>query len=471
MDWNNEPGFDRTKERYLQLDLEAWLRKHGVEGEGRKQGAANQPATDAVELDGTEAKLLDWVNRRARVCREDVGGHLADLERDLTDLASDQQLAMLGQRVDQIGRDADIALEGKVNEGRNKLGPVERPVCEDHEDFGRFRRDNGLSRQADYSQRGKALWFILGCFTVEVVLNASLLMGVDPFGLLGSSMQMGLISAVNVLIFGVAMGAMLRQRNARPVPPRIGAWLAMVVLVGVVVIFNLAVGHYRDSMQAVVNSPSVDLFSLGNDVVARVLGGPFVLDSFQSYLLALLGFLFFCVASWKWLQRDDPFPDYGRRHRQLDERKARYVAAYDEAQEDLRRVFAEYESKLEDVQNELELKLSKWTDICIRGRHLVEEFPKQLGQYPHDLNYLIGAYRTANRGARSDPPPDHFKAVVELDAEILKTAPAFDPPPERELTDVMERVHGAITALQEDYRRSSGRYPTLEKLLASDHAS
>ena len=55
-----------------------------------------------------------------------------------------------------------------------------------------------------------ALPVILFCFAVEVVLNAALLMDVNAFGLIGSTVQMGLISAVNVLMGALAMGALVR---------------------------------------------------------------------------------------------------------------------------------------------------------------------------------------------------------------------------------------------------------------------
>ena len=466
MDWNNEPGFDRTTEKYLPLDLAAWLKKHGIENEGRKQGANNQPSPDSGELDATEANILAWVHRRARVCRDNVGGHLSDLERELAVMDNDQQLVTLGQRVGQMEQDAKLDIERKVGEGRNTLVTLEEAIREDSNDFRSFRRGGGLTRQPDYSHRNAALPFILICFAVEVVLNAALLMEVNAFGLIGSTAQMGLISAVNVLICGLAMGGLLRQSNLRAIPRRVSAWLGIVALLAFVGTFNLAVGHFRDSMQAVVSNPSADIAALGNDVLVRFAASPAGLESFQSYLLALLGFLFFCVASWKWLQRDDPYPDYGRRHRQLEKRKDDYVTRYNEAQEDLRQTFAEHESHLEDVRDQLEIKLSKWRDICVRGRNLVTQFPVQMGQYANDLEFLMSAYRTANRAARTTPAPRHFGAKPQIEAGILDAAPAFSPPAETNLTEVMQSVHNAIKNVQDVYGDSARRYPTLDDLMA-----
>lgn len=464
MDWDNEPGFDEVKERYVQLDLEAWLAKHGVREEGRRQGAANLPAPDADDLDATEKKILAWVNLRARICRGNVSDHLTDLERELVDMESDQDLEDLKLEVTELGRNGKLALGEQVKDGSNLLLAAKEAVREDTADFRAFRRRARLTRQADYSHRRWSLPVILTCFVVEIVLNATLLMEVNAFGLVGSSIQMALISFINIFAAGLAMGFLLRQRNRVGVIHQSLAWIGIAFLLATTVAFNLAIGHFRDSMQAVVNDPSADVFALGTDVVDRFLANAAALDSFQSYLLALLGFLFFCIASWKWLQRDDPYPDYGRRHRQLQSRRDDYIGRYDTAQLDLKNVHDEFASKLEDRREQLKIKQSAWKDICVRGQHLVDDYKINLGQYPHDLDHLIEEYRTANRTARTEPAPRHFETRASVDADVIDTPPAFNPPPPTMLNDVMEHVHGAIEELQDEYSKAARRYPTLEEL-------
>ena len=464
MDWDNEPGFDRKKEQFIQLDHGAWLKKHGIEDEGCRQGAANQPPSDADELDATEAKILAWVNRRALVCRGNVSGHLSDLERDLTDMEDSQGLVDLAQQAVRLETEGELALEREVANGRNELVSAQNAVREDNEDFGRFREQASLTRQADYDHRAGALPVILVCFVVEVILNATLLMEVNVFGLVGSSIQMALISFVNIGAAGVAMGALLRQRNHVARVRGMIAWVCMAILLTATVAFNLMIGHFRDSMQAVVDDPTADVLSLGNDVLERFVDGPLALDSFQSFLLALLGFVFFCIASWKWFQRDDAYPEYGRRHRQLEARKRDYVDRYDRSQAKLKKVYDESVSKLEDISEKLKIKLSKWSDICIRGQHLVDVYTVNLGQYAHDLDFLIQAYRGANKTARSEPSPPHFKRHEQIDADILDKPPAFNPPAETNLSGVMEQVHRAVEQLQSVYREDARKYPTLDEL-------
>lgn len=218
-----------------------------------------------------------------------------------------------------------------MNHGRNRLHNLERELREENVDFEEFRRENSLRRQPDDSNRRSPLRYIIAFFAIELVLNATMLMEVNAFGLLGSIVQMGLIGLVNVGIFAWCMGSVIRQA-AHVRVARKGLFSALaVVIVLAAIAFNLVVGHFRDSMQAVLGDATADIFSVGSDTFERFASGMFALDSFQSALLALLGFLFFSVAAWKWLDRDDHYPDYGRRHRRLQEKRQAYVREFDSA--------------------------------------------------------------------------------------------------------------------------------------------
>lgn len=462
--WDNLPGFDPVAEKYVQLDLKKWLADHGIEKEGARRGGENQPAGEEDALDAVEAQIVDWVNRRGRVCRQNVAGYLSDLERELADMEDDAELRILEDRVGELRQDAEIELERMVDAGRTALVDKEEAVSAGTAEFERFRTRERLTRLVDYSHRAKALWFVFGCAFIEVVLNASLLMDVNPFGLLGSTMQMGLISAVNVLFLGLVMGSLLRQSNHRAAVRKVASWFGIALVIAVVFAFNLAVGHFRNSMQASVDDPAADVLAMGGDVVERLLAGPLELASFQTVLLVLLGILCFAVGAWKWLQRDDAYPEYGRRHRQLGDIKEDYAQAYGVAQDGVKRKYEQFQSELLDMRHKLTVKQSAWREVCKRADHLVSDYSTNLGQYQLDLNFLLAAYRTANLAARSSSPPPHFERQEHVDEEILQP-PGFQPPEETNISGVAEKVHGAIEELQTAYRAARKEHRPLEAVI------
>lgn len=459
--WDSIPGFDRAKEQYAQLDLTQWLNEHRIEDEGKRRGRENQPAAEDDSLDASESKIVDWVNRRGRVCRENVSGHLSDLERELADMENEAELTILENRVGELKQEAEIALESGIDAGRTRLTEAEQAVRDGSAEFERFRRRGGLTRLVNYSQRRTALRYIFGCGFVEVLLNASLLMDVNPFGLIGSTMQMTLISLVNVVFAGLVMGVLLRQRNHVAVSRKALAWTGIVLLVVAVFVFNLAVGHFRNSMQASLNDPSADVLAMGNDVLQRLLDGPLNLASFQTVLLVLLGNVCFGIGAWKWYRRDDPYPGYGDLERLLRGKKDAYADAYHREQDALNDIHEGYQSQLKDIRHQLVAKQSKWRETCGRGDKLVTDYATNLGQYQHDLDFLLAAYRTANRSARNTRSPAHFDDAVQVDESIL-APPQFHPPQETSLDGVAEKVNGAIQALQGEYRVARRKYATLE---------
>ena len=419
----------------------------------RTQGAADQPPSEATSLDANELQIVDWINHRGRKCREDVARHLSDFERELAHVENDQELAVLEQEVHQVEKNAGIALEQKVRQGRNRLTGLEKELTVARQDLKKFQEEAGLTRLADYSHRSTVWVFILCCAAFEILVNASLLMHVIPSGLVGAVMQMALISGVNVVICGFPMGELLRQRNHVQRSKMAASWAGIILSTLVALLFNLAVGHFRDSIQVVLTDPGADVFQIGADALSRLVSEPFGLDSFHSVLLALLGMSCFGFSSWKWLQRDDAYPDYGRRDRQLKQKEKAYVQAYDQVQAELDKLYRGFESKLEDIRHRLRTKQSNWREICGRGTRLVQEYPVNLGQYKHDLDYLLKAYRTENETIRTSPVPAHFERLEPVDSAILE-APSFTPPAEIGIQGVMDRVHATISQLQVWFRDS-----------------
>ena len=461
--WDNTPGFDREKEEYIHLDLDQWLKKHKITEEGHKSGAQNLPSNDSMELDACEEKIRSWINRRGRVCRQNVSGHLSDLERQLSDMENDQELDTLQQKVLEIKEDAGLKIELKARDGRNTLHEHETAVIEANRDFTRFRKEAGLTRLADYSERGAALFIIWAGFFIETVLNATLLMEVSRFGLLGSAGLMGGISVINILILALAMGGLLRWRNSTLVKWKYPAWIGIIILILLDLSLNILVGHLRDSMQQTISDTSINIYALGGDTMARMIESPLGFESFQSLFLALLGFLFFAVASWKWYQRDDSYPDYGRRDRELKRLEQKYIEMYKKAHDNLEKVFKDFKSRLEDKRHVLEIKQSKWREISVRGRRLVDEYPIYLQQYQSDLDHLLSVYRTANREHRTEAPPKHFSEQVQVHKEILQSL-SFTPPAETNISGVTNQVHEAIAQVQNAYQDAARRFRTLENI-------
>ena len=142
-------------------------------------------------------------------------------------------------------------------------------------------------------------------------------------------------------------------------------------------------------------------------------------DSFQSALLALLGVLFFALASWKWLHRDDPYPGYGPRARRIAQLREGYVHSYDAAKGQLTATYKQHDSLLLDVRHDLQIRQEKWEETRLQGAHIRDEYPINMKQYQLDLDRLLERWRTVNKDHRSTPPPSYFDQTKLIDRDLL----------------------------------------------------
>ncbi len=456
-------GFDPVKKEYLPLDTKAWLKQNEIERKGRQQGEKNQPATESTELDSVESQIVAWIRERATICREDVTNCLLDLKRSLTETEDDHDLQALEQRVEEVKREAESRLAQEIERRRNAMSLREASVKDERAALEDFKNAANLNRPADDSHRKSAWMWLAGFAIFEIILNATLLMDVNAFGLLGSIAQMAFISGLNVGAFGLAVGVLIRWNNHVSRFVKVMSWLGVAVLISFVLVFNLLVGHFRDSMQAVVSNYDVDLATLGGDTMDRLLAGPIDLGSFQSLLLVLVGCVCFAISAWKWWQRDDPYPRYGHRARQVAAAEQSFIKAFEETQKTLERALEDKFSLLEDIRHKLEIRRGHWKEVCEIGNHLVREYVHHLRQYQDDLNYLLQAYRTANRESRSTPPPERFESTEQVDPGLLQP-PAFDPPPESRIERVRDTVHSAVTGLQDRLRDALASFRGLSAL-------
>ena len=462
-DWDNVPGFDPVGGKFRNLDLDAWLKEHKIVEQAQADGRLNKPAANEARA-GVPAKIIAWVNQRGRICRQNVSKWLNDLERNLTDMEDHEGLKVQIQQVEETLNDAELDLEGKVREQEGHLSVYKDAVRQAKFDYEEFRRESSLRRLPDYSGRKAALRYIIFFFCLELILNATSLMAANPFGLLGAVVQMALICAVNILIMGWCMGGLLRlAHHIRPAKSWFFGFLAFVV-VALVAGFNMAVGHFRDSMQAILDDPSADIFAVGSDTFVRLSQGPVAFDSFQSALLALLGFLFFCVSAWKWLSRDDRYPGYGQKDRLLKEIQEDYRVRFENAENQLKDVFKKYENKLEDIRHKLRAQQTRWKEHRVQGNAVVADFSTNLKKYQHDLNQLLGAYISANEKARTEPAPDWFSEAVEVDQEILDP-PNFSVPEQTSLENVADRIDRAIKDLQKMFKEHRKQFSTLDEAM------
>ena len=462
--WDDLPGFDTNTSEYVHLNCDLWLADNQITEEGHRSGKEEHPPSDQQSLDGVEYKIEAWINHRGRKCKDDVSRKLSDITESLNSIEDQDNTRRQEHEVTEITTDADLEINRGLEHDKNRLIQLKKEIIEGSEDYEQFRKKAGLTRLADYSGRKNAYFIMCACALIEVVFNAAMLKDVHSLGLIGAVIQMFLITGINIFLGGIVVGEAWRYKNYISIIKKITGWFLVTTVTAMIFAFNLTIGHYRDSMQALVNKKTTIVES-GNDVLERMLATPFRHDSLESALLVLIGLLCFGIAAWKGYKRDDAYPEYGQRHRQLNALTRTYRIRYDKARGHIEAVYEKATNRLKDIRHKIEIKQQSYQGHCDRGKRIVDQYSTNLRQYQDDLNYLLTSYRTENRRARTTPVPAFFDQERQIDSDIL-TPPMFTPPRETNFERVLEEIHIAIKRVQDSYERAIREYPGLEEITA-----
>ena len=471
-DWTTVPGWNGATQEYVDLDCERWIRENGIREAGRENGKQEFPRSDADQPDEMYMKILDWVNKRGKACHADVSKYLVQQRYNL-EIEAKEGMAPIRHKVEGLSAQGVVELWDQREKDRSILTQKEREARDAWAALKAFKTKANLERVAEYNERDTWYWWLVGIIAIEAVANAMMLAGVNEYGLLGALAIMLAIGVVNAGILGGVIGEGWRQTNSAGLLRKLRGWMVVAIGATGMILWNLLVGHFRDSMLAVVTKAMLGASSLGelltDDTIERFLNSPLGLEGMQSWVLAAFGAGCCVVATWKWLKRDDVYPGYGAVHRAATEHNEEYRQEITQRRNDLSTVYKTYIEKIRDERDQVQNKKGNHVLITSTAEGIVRQFPMQLRQYQHNLDFILSAYRSENEKARTTQPPKFFSEKFAIDQEVPEP-PAWEGIPKSDYDDDWDGFHEAENAIREAYRKTQAGYPTLEDLMEGESA-
>ena len=463
-DWTTVPGWDAAKQEYLELDCERWIKENKIRQAGRENGERDFPPSEAVQPDEMYSKIRAWVNQRGKTCYAAVSSYLVQ-QRFALELEAKEGMAPIRHRVEGIRDQGIVALDDQGRDDRTSLQHKQREAREAWAALETFKATANLKRVAEYNERDTWYWWLVGIVVIEALANAMMLAGVHEYGLLGAISIMLLIGVVNAGFLGGVIGEGWRQKNSVGLLPKFAGWIMVALGATGMLLGNLLVGHFRDSMLAVAEKAS-QAGSLGellvDDTFERFAKNPFGLEGMLSGLLATIGAGCCIFAASKWLNRDDAYPGYGAVHRAATEHNEEYVQEIDQRRENLNSIYTKYIEMIRDERQQVENKTGIPTLINDTAREIVRQFPMQLRQYQDHLDFIIAAYRSENEKARTTPPPRFFAKRFLIDQEVLEPPVWKGIRPHDPLDPGWPGFQQAEDAIRIAYQHAQAGYSTLE---------
>ena len=473
-DWEDIPGFDRTRRKYVRLDGDAWLAAHRIRAEGERRGKQNQPGSDEMLPDEMYRKIENWVQKRALDCKEDVEKYIRDELAGLHDLRSSWEKENPEVALDALVTQRCQDLRARADRSVGDLDKQRAEYVEAARDLQSFRQRHRLSRVAHYpnSQTAHWLWVPIAMI-VETFAGANLLGSVSRGGVIEGWMVALILTLVNVIL-GIWAGRMWRFTHYNWGLRKLFGYAQGGFCAAIALIWNDVAGHLRDVyVRAEKTGKLEDLDEAFATAWRTMLERPLPWENLPSAGLALVGIAVFVLTMYKAYTADDTFPGYGARHRKVEALHGRY-------QDDLNDTLEELESernganvKIEETKDRYEMDRAGWSSTLDRLRMVVDGYTVNLRQYNKDLAYLLAAYRDANLAARTTSSPPFFGIEPMID-EAVAQPPGFSVPDPPEWGDITAKAEAGFTRVEETYVQLLTRYRMLDSIVedyAGDDAS
>jgi hypothetical protein len=290
--------------------------------------------------------------------------------------------------------------------------------------------------------------FLMVCVILETVFNGSFLAAGSEQGIVGGVTVAAGFSLLNI---GAATLAAFLVRNFRhrSILRKFVGIVAFPLYLGFAGLINLALGHYRETSQALFGGA-------GQEVVRRLTEAPFHLNDIQSWILTGVGISFSIGAFIDASTIGDPYLGYSGVERRLQKRRRTYVEIRQGLIDQLRSVRDEYSSKISEIVQDLAVRKREYDAIISHRVRIVHLFDEHQDQLERAANFLLARYRKVNRASRSTAPPEHFSDSYKL----RRSPPAQKPIGELNDGELSESIKKAQDELIEQSRRMSETFAT-----------
>jgi hypothetical protein len=404
----------------------------------RQQAKKNLPNSESLNPDSNEINYRTKLQTQLIQNSHSVQQSLGDLGNEINNLSINQQLSV----AENIPNEFKQTIRAEIPPLNRELKTLKNKLDLADEDLEQFKSKNRLNREADYPiSKLKTFGVLLFALITEGFLNGFFFAEGSDSGLLGGITTALMVAAANISI-GFLLGWLVL-----PYKNHITKWKSNVSLIfsaAIVIILgfgNLFIAHYREALSKFPDSAESYVFESINN-------GWLSVSDLNSWLLFVVGIVFFILATFKGYHVDDIYPEYGKFARlrdkaleHLNEEKEYTLAHIDEKYDESIDVLDDsYEYiKKQNINLANSISSFKVQDTIFKNycRHIEST-----------LLYITKLYRDTNSAERDSVAPAYFDTDFNfgLDFETLQ----FSYKDKREdLLHAKEQLEKSIPSLKE----------------------
>ena len=379
------------------LDVDRAEKVLKVEENAKQDGEKETPHTAETNIDSFQLKIYKFIETEISQRNQKLNENLISLNKAIAsnDVRSEMEKA---KNIDSLLKHQ---LESIVEEKRDELSESKENAEKIAKDFNNFKTTNKLKREPYYPESYEIyVAVLLALLLLETIMNGVFFAKGNEYGYMGGTLIALSIASVNLAI-SFFLGRFTSYKNhIENVLKRFGYLSAIVILVWVFA-YNLMVAHYRQQLD-------VDITKAGSSAIALLLKSPFALDSFDYWVLFLIGLIFGLIAYVEGYLWNDPYPGFGQLHKRLKQAQEDFIQTKSEIME-LPEIMKENKlNELNVIESNISANISYIKEIVEQKHSLVKNLKNNIEQIESSSTILIKRYREINMQHRKTDPPKYF---------------------------------------------------------------
>jgi hypothetical protein len=469
-------GIRRTPHNYVpnvdpfpELNIPKVTAQLDPRGRGTENGKSNVPPVTADNLSDPEQEIVNYIELERVNSHGALVGQLQTFEERIATLDFEGRFAI----VRSASLEAVSEFKVESLQGQDRLHSLRRKLLDLEKERDAFRKNQRLERTAYYPSPGQrvlkfAILFLL--FVLEIVLNGYFLSKSSDLGLIGGIVEAAAFAALNVFATAVLGFFFIRWIFRRGFFAKLFGLISLLCYIGFAILLNLALAHYREVSGTLTDSASTE-------IISRLTNSPLGLTDLKSWLFFGIGILISLFTLLDVLKLDDLCPGYGALDRRLEAARESYIAWKDHLFDNLRGIRSDASGALEEASRDLSLRRSEYETILEHRPALITRYRSHADHLQRLCNNLLTEYRTANKSARTEPPPTYFDThsyKIDLSSldELTRRPDRIDSV-NAAITEAQQSLKEQLAAIHEAYERAATEYTQLDTLVVTGppHAS
>jgi hypothetical protein len=441
------------------ISLDAIARDVKVVEKGKESGKLELPTSSSGSLDETEYAIIERIFSDRKAAHHTLLDQLTTCTERLTALDFHGRFTII-----QNAAPAAVSEFGtEARQGRDELYRLRRTLLEHEQERDDFKSYNRLRRAPRLSSPVTKFFkvsFLVFLFVSETYINAVFLAKGNALGFIGGAAEALVFATLNVLTsFGIGLGG-LRYLNHRNLLAKVFGLLSFLVWIAFAVLLNLALAHYREVSGALYDDA-------GAQVITRLWQTPVGLTDIKSWLFFGIGLLWSVLALIEGVFYTDPYPGYAALEGRVRKSHEDYRQCKNELIDRLRDVQDDASHLMEEAQNDLGKRRGAHTAILATRTRIIQLFEEHQHQLERAGNALLSKYRTANRQARSSPPPSRFDEHWRMERKHAEDLPdtLVRKDLDQEIKKAQDLLRREILAIHNAFEDAVERYHQIDDLI------